>query len=113
MTAANAVSLASRLHHDTISEIDCDNDIDLEVQEEEEETKKPELAVPANKLHRSTESSSKKKRQRTSALHHRQTNPKRRKQSQMKPSISKWPAMRSIERRKDYAFSAAAIVSQI
>ena len=38
VTAANAVSLASRLYHDTISEI-SDNDIDLEVQKEEEEEK--------------------------------------------------------------------------
>ena len=43
MTAANAVSLASRLYHDTISEI-SDNNIDLDVQleQEEEEEEKTE-----------------------------------------------------------------------
>ena len=46
MTVAKAAILASRLHYETISEIDCQNDIELKVQEEEE-TKKPELVVPA------------------------------------------------------------------
>ena len=78
MTATNAVSLASRLRHETISEIDCENDIDLEVQEEEE-TKKPELVVPANELHISAESSGRERKQRASSLHNRRTNPKRRK----------------------------------
>jgi len=43
VTAANAVSLASRLYHDTISEI-SDNNIDLDVQleQEEEEEEKTE-----------------------------------------------------------------------
>ena len=52
MNAANAVSLSSRLP-DTISEIDCDNDIDFEVQEDV--TMKHESDAPTNKSHRSAE----------------------------------------------------------
>ena len=52
MTAANAVSLASRLYHDTISEI-SDNDIDLEVQEDV--TMRHESEASAKKSHRSAE----------------------------------------------------------
>ena len=108
MNAANAVSLSSRLP-DTISEIDCDNDIDLEVQEDV--TKQHESVVPVKKSHRSAESRTKDETKSSFVT----LPPKASKtlKGESKADINFTVNVDENDRETDFVFSAAAIVSQL
>ena len=108
INAANAVSLSSRLP-DTIGEIDCDNDIDLEVQEDV--TMKHESGAPANKSLRSAES-----RRKDGAMSSFVSLPPKAPgtpKGESKVDIDFTVNVDENDRESDYVFSAAAIVSQL
>jgi hypothetical protein len=108
INAANAVSLSSRLP-DTISEIDCDNDIDLEVQEDV--TMKHESDAHAKASHRSVESRRKDETWRSFVT----LPPKASKtpKGESKANINFAVNVDENDRETDYVFTAAAIVSQL
>ena len=108
VNATNAVSLSSRLP-DTISEIDCDNDIDLEVQEDV--TMKHESDAHAKKSHRSAES--RRKDETKSSFVSLLPKSSKTQKVESKADFNFTVNVDENDRETDFVFSAAAIVSQL
>ena len=108
MNAANAEVLSSRLP-DTISEIDCDNDIDFEVQEDV--TKQHESVVPNNKSDRSAEN--RRKDETKSGFVTLPPKASKTPKGESKVGIDFTANVDESDREMEYVFSAATIVSQL